>query len=664
MKKEIAILVATLLLLGMLNIGKGLGNSEIKFLHRNGYCVIETDLPNLMSPGKPILPYELKTYIFPAGTKINRVEVKIGEIRDIKIKEKIEPASFATSNGKEIKMDEDIYQKNAFYPEKWYEYRTGMGLKNGKRVLFLNVYLYKYRYNPVKNEIKYAKNFEVKIDYELPEKSEKSGNYDLLIIAPAEWLPDLQSFVEHKEMHGIKTKLVSIAQAEAMLGSDDAERIKRFIQYEIEQDGIKYVLLVGSASILPVRYSHAYDEEESQFVSDLYYADIYNGDGSFSSWDTNGNGIYGEYEYHGKTDDVDLYPDVYVGRLACNNKDELDVVINKIIEYENNAYMQEWTDRAVVCGGDSHNDNEGIFEGEQIKNTSSFYLRKNYFDITRLYMSLDTLSKNSIIEEFNKGELLYNFAGHGNRLSWATHPPKEFHTWIGFSVADLYSIKNGDKLPIVILNACETGQFDKGTTLAWSLVSASSKGSVATFAATALSWEYIGSYCDKGLSGYMDVLFCKYFKKGAFLGDTFYSAKEEYIKTTPQKDEHDYKVIEEWELFGDPTLIIGGYGGGQNNPTVSIKFPYEGYIYIAGKAIMPSRHARTIVIGKINVNVSAYNVNKVEFYFDNELKFVDDEPPYSWTCDEKAFFSHQIKVIGYGNESSAEDTLNLLIFNI
>ena len=57
------------------------------------------------------------------------------------------------------------------------------------------------------------------------------------------------------------------------------------------------------------------DYGDEIFVSDLYYADIYNGTGGFSSWDSNTNNIFGEYHWEGQTDAVDLHPDVYLTRL-------------------------------------------------------------------------------------------------------------------------------------------------------------------------------------------------------------------------------------------------------------------------------------------------------------------------------------------------------------
>ena len=57
------------------------------------------------------------------------------------------------------------------------------------------------------------------------------------------------------------------------------------------------------------------------FASDLYYADLYNANGSFCSWDTDNDGLYAEWPYpQPQQDTVDLVPDVYVGDSpACLN---------------------------------------------------------------------------------------------------------------------------------------------------------------------------------------------------------------------------------------------------------------------------------------------------------------------------------------------------------
>ena len=50
-------------------------------------------------------------------------------------------------------------------------------------------------------------------------------------------------------------------------------------------------MLVGNFRKMPIRYTHLETDtggeyEELEFISDLYYADIYDSEGNFSTWDT------------------------------------------------------------------------------------------------------------------------------------------------------------------------------------------------------------------------------------------------------------------------------------------------------------------------------------------------------------------------------------------
>ncbi|MCD6474402.1 MAG: hypothetical protein J7K47_05835, partial [Thermoplasmata archaeon] len=138
MKKKIATLVTIMLLLSMLNFASSNGK-KIELLHKDGYVLIKSDLPNLMIPEKPILPYETRTYIFPFGTKINGIDVRAIGIEIEKIKEKIKPAPEPVTEGrKSVVREGAVYSKDEFYPEKWYDYSIKAGIKDGKHVIFVN----------------------------------------------------------------------------------------------------------------------------------------------------------------------------------------------------------------------------------------------------------------------------------------------------------------------------------------------------------------------------------------------------------------------------------------------------------------------------------------------------------------------------------------------
>ncbi len=105
-----------------------------------------------------------------------------------------------------------------------------------------------------------------------------------------------------------------------------------------------------------------------------------------------------------------------------------------------------------------------------------------------------------------------------------------------------------------------------------------------------------------------------------------------------------------------------------DEPIVYFEKPKDKYLYIFDREIMPSIFGNTIILGKITIEVDAYDedgVEKVEFYVDNELKYVDDESPYQWLWDERTFGRHEIKAIAYDEEGNkAEDEIDVTIFNI
>ena len=136
------------------------------------------------------------------------------------------------------------------------------------------------------------------IDYE--------GEYELVIISPNDFSNNLIPLVNHKVNMGISTILVTLDEIyESQIsfnGRDEAEKIKYYIRYAIEEFNAKSVLLVGGKKgqtplwHLPVRYIDMDNNWESHFISDLYFSDIYDSKGDFSSWDSDLDGRYGEWK--------------------------------------------------------------------------------------------------------------------------------------------------------------------------------------------------------------------------------------------------------------------------------------------------------------------------------------------------------------------------------
>ena len=192
--------------------------------------------------------------------------------------------------------------------------------------------------------------------------------YDMVIIAPEIFSDALQLLIEHKNNHGVVTFLKTTDTIyDEYSGRDQAEQIKYFIKDAIETWGITYVLLVGglksmiyakamdtdnygvSGWYLPVRWSNNnYDEPGP--VTDLYYADIYKAGGEFDNWDSDNDGLFGEFGFN---DRLDLYQDVLIGRLACRSNEEVQTVVDKIINYESTSPDEKsWFNKIIGVTGD------------------------------------------------------------------------------------------------------------------------------------------------------------------------------------------------------------------------------------------------------------------------------------------------------------------------
>ncbi|MCD6572860.1 MAG: hypothetical protein J7K95_02045, partial [Thermoplasmata archaeon] len=110
-----------------------------------------------------------------------------------------------------------------------------------------------------------------------------------------------------------------------------------------------------------------------------------------------------------------------------------------------------------------------------------------------------------------------------------------------------------------------------------------------------------------------------------------------------------------FKIYTQATLI---YSLNESKLNVNIIKPCEGMLYIFDREIMSTASSEAIVIGRITIEAQT-NGNKVEFYIDDEIKFTDDDPPYSWQWNEFSFGEYEIKVIAYKNERTAEDSVHV-----
>ena len=291
---------------------------------QNLYVTIDLEGANLnaLTVGKPDLPVVTKVFTFPIGSEIKNIDILFSEEKEQHVVKPIAPVpeyqikSIEHSSNEAVKINEPVsYSDIDIYPESRYTYRTGAGLHNGERVIFLTLYLHPVQYNPSSEMIYYSESATVDVSIIAPEKPVNfPDEYDLLVITPDEFFDAFYnadaefdvSFVDYKNSKDIMTKIVTLNEIYnsnyfPVQGIDDQEKIKYFIKNSIENWGITNLILVGAGvegeELFPVRQAWIGSEPyESYFPSDLYYADIYDADMNFSNWDNDSDGKYAEYQ--------------------------------------------------------------------------------------------------------------------------------------------------------------------------------------------------------------------------------------------------------------------------------------------------------------------------------------------------------------------------------
>ncbi len=606
-----------------------------ELIEKNSFITVRYPISTslIAEEGKPVLPRIIKTYRIPFGSKIQSINVYLSNTKNIEISKPIQ------LGGKTIPstVDELDLHKNPIYPDRSYEYFTAAGREGNQLITYVTVICYPIKYIPGEHMLTYTTKIDISIKYISPSKPRiLPDEYDLLIIAPNEFSQALQPLVDHKNNVGIKTILKTTEEIyQEYNGRDKPEQIKYCIKDMLENYGIKYVLLVGGLKsmvmatdrddknqgskdwYLPVRYSNVITKYDPGMISDLYYADIYDSNGNFSSWDSNGDGIFGSFKsFASQKDIIDLFPEVAVGRLACRSISEVEIMVDKIITYETETYGSDWFKRFVLVGGDTFDDIDKYVEGEIETQKSYDYLADDGFEAIKIWASnrenggLIPVAKD-IVSTISNGCGFVHFAGHGSPELWNTHwvggPFERNKRAQGIWWYHMMGMTNGYKDPIVVIGGCHNSEFNVTLTtflnywinkiylktgieafkrfegsvytplpecFGWFFVRQKQGGAIATIGNTGTGYGKTGNSgdldgdgiddpdCIEGYGGYLETLFFKSIGVDhvEYLGDAWRNAISMYLMVYPgMKDQTDCKTVEQWVLLGDPSLKIGGY---------------------------------------------------------------------------------------------------------
>ena len=516
-----------------------------------------------LNPGKPKLPVVNQVYILPFGSIVNSVDVSYTGENDISLSKIIKPAIEPTPIGSRIKIDKDveIYGSPEIFPKDRFNFRTGSGLSDGKHVLYLTVQCYPVWYNPKENILHYCDSIDIDVSYyEGKTYNSAMNEYDLVVISTKSFKSTIQKLIDHKISHGVKTFFKDVEEIyDVYPGRDKLEQIKYYVKDAIESQGISYVLIVGGINHVPIRKTAVGWHGSLELPTDLYFVDIYDSKGDFCTWDANNNNIFGEFNWdYGNIDEVDLYADALIGRIPCMKNSDLNVVINKIINYENTAYAQNWFNRILLLAGDTF-PYRGIIEGEYVTNLIAEEMEG--FTPVKLWTSTNNFNPLTINYRTTLGAGFISYSGHGYITGFGTSPPNKNRRIEYFDIFTI-GMLNGKKLPIIFFDACLTATLDYKffnlfdyPSITYTLLKKPFGGAIASIGATRVAFTDVDSHGVHAGAGYLNLHFFMNYEEGIILGDMLNRAKNDYLNYVGE----DCFTIEEFIIIGDPSLKIGGY---------------------------------------------------------------------------------------------------------
>jgi hypothetical protein len=297
----------------------------------------------------------------------------------------------------------------------------------------------------------------------------------LLVVASAGLhLPDplvLRRLARWKTTTGIPTYIVTWENLSG--GRDGPEIIKRTIDMYYRFRQVRYAMLVGDSERLPLRYCYqGYERAQpfaqsylnsgtlgwswcsggnwvdgmaafvpNYFSTDLYYADLYGPGGTFQSWDTDGDGYYGElYRDDFNPEGIDYLPDVAVGRVPASVPDEVANYVTKIIAYESRDGGGAWFANSLVIA--CSEDPEWVDAGTRLASILSAGGFSTTFEIIPAGAPGDLPIQNAL-SSTGIGFLYY--MNHGA---------------YGLGVDDPHWLGQTDyQLPIIVHGGCHSGDF-------------------------------------------------------------------------------------------------------------------------------------------------------------------------------------------------------------
>lgn len=422
-------------------------------------------------------------------------------------------------------------------------------------ILKLNQVTDLYQFNDNSEKLREYVFFSLNQDFPSPSYVGKVGNQNLhtiekvdaVIISHPLFLQEAIRLRDyHRTADQMAVEVVSIGEVynEFSGGAQDVTAIRDFMKHLYNKDsGLKYLLLFGDCS---------YDYKDrisrkTNFVPVYQARESLHPISSYSSEDYFGFLEDDEGEWREGVNAINHSLDIGIGRLPVNTIEEARNAVDKILFYKDQEKTKGDWRNSIYFFADDGDGNQHQFDADRL----STLIDTTYIpaEVKKIY--LDTYEQEpdpggerspdasrAVMESFDKGGLIINYSGHGNEITLADEQI--------FLNADIPSITNKKRLPLMVTATCQFGRYDDPFLVsgAEKLMNSSSGGAIALLTTTRPVFAHTNFRINEAF--YKEV-----FKKedGAFrrLGDILKDTKNNSLAGVNNRN---------FTLLGDPMLRL------------------------------------------------------------------------------------------------------------
>ena len=330
--------------------------------------IVMENAPNSANTGEPALPATGARVLIPYGREVASINVIPGDPVSLGsgfyIEPKAEPVHLSNIDQAPPPVpDAMIYDSDRPFPLERFE---SIGVQTFRGYSFLTLKLNPVKYLPLSGELYYYPDMRVEVltvatdkqsefyrgfdgdqdemlrridnpellgSYNMADKNGVKA-YDLLIITTPTLASSFEPLKDYHDTTGILTEIHTTSD----VGSTNPDAIRDYIADRYTNDGISYAIIGGDDDVIPAKdlyvRSSASGEVEYNMPSDIYFGCI---DGTYNS---DGDGYWGEPTDGPGGSDVDLVAEVYIGRASVGNTTEAARFVDKTLWYLTRQHSQ------------------------------------------------------------------------------------------------------------------------------------------------------------------------------------------------------------------------------------------------------------------------------------------------------------------------------------